>query len=133
MPILEIEIVLPPGKTIKVDLASSLANLIGQVFNSPPGRTWVRLKSLPADQYSENDVEIWTENQAIQGDQIAPVFVTVLKSHPTEGNELQEEVKALTRVIAETCGRPAENVHILYLPPASGRIAFGGKILDEAE
>ena len=30
--------------------------------------------------------------------------------------------------IAEACSRPVEDVHILFEPPAAGRIAFGGKL-----
>ena len=43
--------------------------------------------------------------------------------------ELQTEVDRLTAAIAQICDRPAENVHIIYLPEGAGRIAFGGKVI----
>ena len=37
-------------------------------------------------------------------------------------------VRRLTGAIAAACGRPEENVHLVYEPPAKGRIAFGGEL-----
>jgi hypothetical protein len=40
--------------------------------------------------------------------------------------ELERQVGELARSVAEACGRPAENVHVLVLPEGAGRVAFGG-------
>jgi hypothetical protein len=60
---------------------------------------------------------------------VHPVFVTVLKSRLPDSDELEQEAARLAAAVARICGRPAENVHILYLPEGSGRVAFGGKII----
>lgn len=120
MPILDVEIVRAPGEKSDAGLAAALAEGAGKVFASPPGRTWVKLRDIAADQYAENG------GGPAPG--ILPVFVTVLKAR-WEQNGLGPEVAALTEVVAERCGRPAENVHVLYVPPAAGRIAFGGRLV----
>jgi phenylpyruvate tautomerase PptA (4-oxalocrotonate tautomerase family) len=123
MPILEIEIVLQPGEVLVSDLAQIAADRLGEVFGSPPGNTWVRLRFLPAGQYAEN------------GDApgVYPVFVTVLKAQLPEPQALQQELSELTRLLAEVFTRPEENVHILYLPPGAGRVAFGGRLMPSPE
>jgi phenylpyruvate tautomerase PptA (4-oxalocrotonate tautomerase family) len=68
--------------------------------------------------YAENDS---TEN-------FYPVFVSVLKVKLPSLESMQAEVAKLTEAVAQICGRPQENVHILFLPEAAGRIAFGGKL-----
>ena len=118
MPILEIEIVTRPGESLRPSLAAELAQRAGKVFASPLGGTWVRLHPLPAEYYAENR----------DGPEMNPfpVFVSVLKAGLPRPAEMQAEVRSLSEVIAELCSRPVENVHILYLPQAAGRLAFGG-------
>ncbi len=41
---------------------------------------------------------------------------------------MKDEIAELTERFAEICGRSPEHVHIIYEPPAAGRIAFGGKL-----
>lgn len=120
MPILDVEIVQSPGEEADTGLAEALADAAGAVFDSPAGRTWVKLRTIAAEQYAENG------GGPPAG--IRPVFVTVLKAN-WKGEEVGQEVGRLTEVIAEICGRPAENVHVLYAPPAAGRIAFGGRLV----
>jgi hypothetical protein len=75
---------------------------------------------LPKHCYAENGIETpdgWNS-----------VFVTVLKAQRPTGSALEAEVRALTEGVARVCGRPVENVHILYEPDAQGRIAFGGSL-----
>ncbi|MCI0334447.1 MAG: hypothetical protein L0228_14610 [Planctomycetes bacterium] len=119
MPILDIEIVLRPGEALPADLAKTLAELATQVFGAAPGTIWVKLKTIDADNYAENGVGTETYH---------PVFVGVLKAKLPTLEQIQAEVTALTAVIAEACGRPQENVHVLYEPEGAGRIAFGGKL-----
>jgi hypothetical protein len=83
----------------------------------------VRLRSLPRDAYAENG--------AGPPEGVHPVFVSVLLADLPEGEELRLQVHRLTLAIAKTCGRPPENVHLFYEPRASGRVAFGGKLVGE--
>jgi phenylpyruvate tautomerase PptA (4-oxalocrotonate tautomerase family) len=118
MPIVDVEIV--TSESLEGGLAARIADMAGQVFGSPPASTWVRVRSLPQEQYAENGTaspEGWQS-----------VFVTVRKAQRPTGSALEAEVRALTEGVSRVCGRPAENVHILYEPDALGRIAFGGTL-----
>ena len=121
MPILEVEIVTDLGETLKSGLAQQLADAAGDVFGTPHGRTWVRLRALPREQYAENRAPLTSDIQS--------VFVSVLKSRSCGPIELKDEVAKLCDEIARVCGRPRENIHILYLPDAAGRMAFGGELV----
>ena len=118
MPIVDVEIV--GSDSVETDLAARLADMAGQVFGSPPAGTWVRVRLLPRHLYAENGTET--------PDGWHSVFVTVLKAQRPAGAALEAEVRALTDGIARICGRPAENVHVLYESDAQGRIAFGGRL-----
>jgi phenylpyruvate tautomerase PptA (4-oxalocrotonate tautomerase family) len=122
MPILEVEIVQPDGVPMDPALAAGIADAAGEVFESAPMRTWVRLRALPLSQYAENG------GGPPQG--VAPVFVTVLKAALPPPDRRQEEVRHLTQRIAVVCRRPAENVHVLYSPDGAGRAAFGGRLVE---
>lgn len=121
MPILEVEIVTGHGESLNPGLAQRLADTAGDVFGTPPGRTWVRLRTLSRDQYAENHTAVLID--------IQPVFVTVLKSRACGTAELKDEAAKLCEALAQACGRPKENVHILYLPEAAGRMSFGGELV----
>ncbi len=47
---------------------------------------------------------------------------------PEETRRRIHEVRRLTDAIAAACGRPAENVHLVYAPAGRGRVAFGGRL-----
>lgn len=121
MPILDVEIVVPPGEVLDPGLARVLADRAGEVLGMPSGRTWVRLRTLPRDRYAENG------GGPPAG--VCPVFVTVLKARFPTPEELPDEVSRLTTAVAKACQRPGANVHVLYLPEARGRIAFGGNLV----
>ena len=121
MPIVTVEVVVDPERTLKLNLAQSLADAIGRALASPPGQTWVRLHVLGSNAYAENE--------SVIGADALPVFVTVLKRQVPLGAELQAEVASLTRAIAHVVGRPAESVHVEYAPAAANRLAFGGKLV----
>lgn len=121
MPILEVEIVTSHGESLQPGLAQQLADAAGDVFGTPPGRTWARLRTLSRDQYAENRAAVLID--------IQPVFVTVLKSRACGTAELKGETAKLCEALAQACGRPKENVHILYLPEAAGRMSFGGELV----
>jgi hypothetical protein len=121
MPILDLEIVGASDDATAVS-AQPFADAAAAVFGSPPGRTWVRLRRLDRACYAENGCTL--------ADDELPVFVTVLHAHPPAGGALGAEVRALTQAIAAASGRPAERVHVQYAPPAAGRQAFGGRLVE---
>lgn len=120
MPILEIEIVSAAGAHFDDDLAQRFADVAGKIFESKQGGTWVKVRYLPNGQYAEN------EDPRLQ---IRPVFVSVvLRQHPSH-EVMRKQADELAASIAQICDRPKENVHVLYQPEASGRIAFGGNLI----
>jgi phenylpyruvate tautomerase PptA (4-oxalocrotonate tautomerase family) len=121
MPIVSIEVVVDVDRELERGLAQSLADAVGRTLNSPPGQTWVRLRTLGRDRYAENGSSV--------DDSELPVFVTVLERHCPVGSELQAEVAALTEAIAQVVRRPTASVHLEYAPSAAGRISFGGKLV----
>lgn len=122
MPIVDVEVVAPVEEPASPSLVvSALASALGQVFGSAPGHTWVRLRVLPASCYAENDSPVTTE--------ALPVFVTVLAARPAEGAALQAQVLAVTQCVAASLGKSPERVHVAYAPAASGRQAFGGRLV----
>ena len=121
MPILDIEIAASdPENKLPADLTQSLADAVAQVFGSPQGTVWVKLRIIPSTQYAE-------DHGKLAG--LQPVFVTVLKSRVPEGNALQNEITQLTQAIAKVLNRPDTNVHIMYQPNGAGRFAFGGNLV----
>lgn len=116
MPILDIEVVDLTGDVSSI--SQKLADRAGKVFDSSPGRTWIKLRNLESTHYAEN------EESSAQ----PPVFVRILEARPPKESELRRLIKKLTEAVAEVLDRPEENVHILVEPPALGRISFGGKL-----
>jgi phenylpyruvate tautomerase PptA (4-oxalocrotonate tautomerase family) len=121
MPIVTVEVVAGANDPMVPHLAQSLADAIGHALKSPPGQTWVRLRSFTHDQYAENE-------ELLDAAQL-PVFVTILKRQIPQHAELEGEVTALTRAVAQVIGRPAACVHIEYAPAAAGRLSFGGVLV----
>lgn len=118
MPIVDIHWAgaLPPAAD---ELASHLADAIGGVLGLEPGRVWVRLN--PIAHYAEN-------GGASEGE--PPVFVRMLHACPPTGEALKAEVAALTVAVAKTACRPAHRVHLEYAAAGSGRVAFGGRLVE---
>jgi phenylpyruvate tautomerase PptA (4-oxalocrotonate tautomerase family) len=121
MPIVTVEVVAGANDAAVQDVAQSLADAIGRALESPPGQTWVRVRSIARDHYAENETLL----DAAQ----LPVFVTILKRQTPERVELEGEVTALTGAVAKVIGRPAACVHIEYAPAAQGRLSFGGVLV----
>jgi phenylpyruvate tautomerase PptA (4-oxalocrotonate tautomerase family) len=90
MPILDIEVV--TADALADDLAKRLADMAGDVFGSPPARTWVRLRSLPPHLYAENG------NRQPEG--WRAIFVTVLKAQCRTGGALEREARNLAEGVA---------------------------------
>ncbi|MCA9872136.1 MAG: hypothetical protein KC441_00715 [Anaerolineales bacterium] len=121
MPVLDIDVITRPGEMLPENLANDLANAAADIFASPPGQTWVKLRPLPHTQYAENG--------GGPPDGVFPVFVTILQAHRPPREQLTAQVTQLCQRVAAACRRSPEHVHILYLPDGVGRIAFGGKLV----
>jgi phenylpyruvate tautomerase PptA (4-oxalocrotonate tautomerase family) len=121
MPVVTVEFVSNLDRPMRDGLAQMLADAVGRVLGTPPGQTWVRLHSLGPDQYAENDTHLEASE--------LPVFVTVMVSKPPAGAELQAQVTSLTQAIAEVFGRAGGCVHIEYASAGSGRVSFGGRLV----
>jgi hypothetical protein len=121
VPILEVELILKPGEQLAASLTADLAKRAAEALESRAAGTWVKLRTLEPEEYAEGD------GGPAAG--VFPVFVSVLKVDVPGPDRLAVEVARLTEAIAAVCNRPPENVHILYLPPARGRVAFGGRIV----
>ena len=122
MPILDVQLIGPVPDEIRLGLARRIADAAAEALHSRPQGTWARLRLIPAEDYAEN------AGGPPPG--ARPVIVTVLEADPPRGPALADEAARLTRAIAAACGRPSENVHLIYEPPARGRIAFGGGLLE---
>jgi phenylpyruvate tautomerase PptA (4-oxalocrotonate tautomerase family) len=122
MPIVDVELVCESEVEFNAVSSRAIANAVGSVFHSPPGRTWVRLRFVNSAHYAENNVSVSNEE--------LPVFVTVLHARPPVAAALAAEVSALTTIVAQVIGRPAERVHVQYAPAAVGRQAFGGQLVE---
>ena len=118
MPIVNVEIVLRPQEKVKDALAGELANALGKIFGTAPQETWVIVKTVEPHRYAENDA---TQSYY-------PVFARVMKGALPEMDILANEADRLSQAIGALCDRPQARVHIIYEPPALGRIAFGGKL-----
>lgn len=119
MPILRVEMV---GVSGRADLAQELANAAGQILDSEPGGTWIKLHYLPEAQYAENGGK---------DPSIKPVLVSVLMGRCSEGSELRRIAETLADKFSTVLSRPKENIHILFEPSAVGRIAFGGRLVEK--
>ncbi|CAG0949424.1 hypothetical protein BURK2_00102 [Burkholderiales bacterium] len=121
MPIVDVEVVVSPPGLLPADLAERLADALGEVFGAEPGHVWLRLRVLPQARYAENATMV--------GGAELPVFVDLLLADPPSGDARARQAAAVAVAVAQTCGRAAERVHIVYAPAAAGRIAFGGVLL----
>jgi phenylpyruvate tautomerase PptA (4-oxalocrotonate tautomerase family) len=119
MPILDIEIVSDRQERILGHITQALADELAQAFGAAPGKLWVKVRTLPREQYAENG-----------GAAPMPVFVTVTASAPPAGDDLRARIGQITDAVARITRRPRECVHVEFLPPARGRIAFGGKLVE---
>jgi phenylpyruvate tautomerase PptA (4-oxalocrotonate tautomerase family) len=122
MPIIDVEAVCDLQAQAGPVPAQALADACAQVLSTGPGRTWVRLRWLDANDYAENATALAASDW--------PVFVTVLHRQPPQGAALQQEVTALTTAIAALMQRSPERVHVQYAPAAAGRQAFGGRLVE---
>ena len=126
MPIVTIQIVVSHNEnTYSAEHLAQLADGLGAIFDSNAGGTWLKLDYLDHSHYAENE----THPDA----NIRPTFVEVLKRTLPEQEALAHEAEQIAAKVASVLSRPLENVHIIYLPPGEGRVAFGGKLLTKQE
>jgi hypothetical protein len=122
VPIVTIQIVTSKSEnTYSVAQVEKLSDDLGTIFNSEPSGTWVKLELLDRNQYSENEVR--------PDSSVEPTFVEVLKRTLPDQDTLAVEAQQIATKVAHVLSRPLDNVHIIYLPPGEGRVAFGGKLL----
>lgn len=124
MPIIRVEIVAPPDEPLPDRLAARLADGLAALWASPPQGTWVHVSVLDVHHYAEND------GGPLPG--VAPVFVTVLQARLAAPQQLRTEASAIAGIVAACCARPMEQIHVIFEPPAAGRIAFGGELLEDS-
>jgi phenylpyruvate tautomerase PptA (4-oxalocrotonate tautomerase family) len=119
MPILDVEIVGPMLAHVRRDLAQRIADAAGRALESGPQQTWVKVHFLDEERYAENGGP---------PDEALPVFVNIVSAQLATDAALAAQVSLLTTAIAQACHRPAESVHLVFEPPAAGRISFGGRL-----
>lgn len=119
MPILDVEVVGPMLAHVRRDLAQRIADGAGRAFESGPQQTWVKVHFVDEERYAENGGP---------PDEALPVFVTIVAAEVPADAALAAQVSLVTTAIAQACHRPPESVHLLYAPPAAGRISFGGRL-----
>ena len=93
---------------------------MGDLFDSEPGGTWIRLRSIDRRGYAEN--------RTLLDESVRPTFVSVLRYELPDAVELRREMAGIAEAVARILDRPRENVHVLYSPRAKGRIGFGGEL-----
>jgi hypothetical protein len=120
VPIVDVQVICNTPQQVHAVSAQGIADSLGQVFSSEPGRTWVRTHTIAATDYAENSV-ILAESEL-------PAFVTVMHFHMPQGEALAIEVQAITAKVAKCIQRPESQIHVQYAAPGTGRQAFGGKL-----
>jgi phenylpyruvate tautomerase PptA (4-oxalocrotonate tautomerase family) len=120
LPILTVELIGSPDRPPR-GLARAIADATAPILGSEPNGTWVRLRALRPDEYAEN-------GDAYLGARAA--IVTVLAADPPSTAARAAEAELLCAAIAEATDRDPAHVHLIYDPPARGRVAFGGRLLE---
>ena len=122
MPIVTVQIVNGENEPeYSSESVQKLADELGSLFDSPPGSTWVKMAYLERRHYAENNSP---PDASVQ-----PTFVEILKRSLADQESMATEASLIASVIAATLKRPRENVHVIYLPAAEGRVAFGGELI----
>jgi phenylpyruvate tautomerase PptA (4-oxalocrotonate tautomerase family) len=120
MPILNVTLVQAPGEVVASDLAQRLSDAAGTFLPAAPGALWLTLHLCPAAQYAENHVP--------PADCPHPAFVRVLLAQWPDLPARAALAAGLAQALAPLLQRPASRVHVLFEPPAAGRVAFGGQL-----
>ena len=121
MPIVDVQLV-SEGAPARPSLAQELADRVGLVLKAKPGQVWVRVATLPSENYAENQSKIGVHE--------LPVFVTLLHANLPDEKDRAEEARNVSAVVAEVVGCLQTQVHVEYAPPGRGRMAFGGTLVN---
>ncbi len=122
MPIVSLELVEDANgkQEISPVQLQEIVDVLGDLFDSEAGGTWIKVSHLPRSQYAENRTQL--------SDSVRPTFVTVLKADPAPN--LSHLASQIASAIATCLQRPLNNTHVLFEPPARHRIAFGGNLVE---
>ncbi len=99
----------------------TLSDALGELFESESGGTWVKMQYIDRKNYAENDTGMDSG--------VEPTFVEVLKRSLPAQDALANEAASIAATIGQVLSRRPENVHVVYLPEGSGRVAFGGNLI----
>ena len=127
MPIVTVELIEDEQQQpVHAAAIKNLTDELGELFNSAPGGTWLKLRYLPRQHYAENET---TLSRAIR-----PTFVEVLKRDAdTSATDRATEAARIAEIVAQHFDRPIANTHIIYAPSGAGRVAFGGTLIPLSE
>jgi phenylpyruvate tautomerase PptA (4-oxalocrotonate tautomerase family) len=119
VPIVDVELV---GDAVVTGATTQrLADALGEALSSRAGGTWVRVRQLERSGYAENGGA---------GNEVRPVFVTVLERTRPTGQALVDQATRVTAAVADVTGRDPDQVHVLFEDDASGRLSFGGRLVE---
>lgn len=126
MPIVTIEILEADSRSAVNDLPDTrqlqeIADDLGALFGSQPSGTWVKVRRHSRHHYAENDIVLDPD--------LNPVIVEILKADIDDTQALAIEAAAVCSIVARTLDRDTDHVHVIYLPSARGRVAFGGRLV----
>ncbi len=123
MPIVTLELIEDATQQpVSADALANLTDALGELFDSAPGGTWVKLHYLPRAHYVENATNLEAS--------IRPTFVEVLKRDADPGSTKRAaEAKRIAAIVAQHLDRPVANTHVIYAPSGAGRVAFGGTLV----
>ncbi len=122
MPIIRLKLVVQHDtERLEKNTLQTLADDLGEYFDSEPSGTWVEAEYVPVEQYAENRLELSEDTK--------PTLVYVLRHDLPAEEEVAREAMDLARIVSERLQRPRRSTHIIYEPPGKGRIAFGGRLV----
>lgn len=122
MPILHVEIVTDRDHPLEQGLAARFAEAASEILETGRGETRVRLTPVPAEDYAENGMAADACPR--------PVFVTILRYTLPARPELAGEARRMAAAFSAIADRPKEQVHLHFLPPGRGVVAFGGELAE---
>ena len=126
MPIVTIEILESDHRSAVNDMPHTaqlqeIADDLGALFGSQPSGTWVKVRRQSRLHYAENDIAL--------DPSLNPVMVEILKADIEDPEALAIEAAAVCSIVAQALERKTDQVHVIYLPSARGRVAFGGRLV----
>ena len=93
MPIIEIDVVPRPDEITGGRATNAAANKLGDVLNSNPGQTWIKLRALEPKEYAENGMGSRHD--------VYPIFISLLIAKESSEDELNKDTLRLGYVKSE--------------------------------